>query len=235
MKLRHVLIVFFCIGLVGCDSKSAENKGGGSADKLPEGVVELLDFTVVPTSSSEANGVTLTADRFGTPDAAFHFNGQKSFLRVEQDINPEPVPELTLTLWTRPTGELKPGVFQVISHDDGGFDRTMGLDTRSEQGFGWSAFAGNKGPIGGEKATVDEWIMLTTVYDQPNKTVRLYVNDRQISINEEATLGAGNDYLHLGGNPGHGEHYQGDVDDVRIYHRALSTAEVKKLYKATKP
>lgn len=201
-----------------------------------EGMVEYLSFNTAPESGVE--GVTLTADRFGTPNSAYHFDGVSSSIKVNLDINPDVRPALTLSAWVRYLPLPDAGenlIYQVISHDDSGFDRSLGIDYRSEQGQGWSMFAGDQSVLGAHAVSAGEWVQLTSVYDQSTKLAVLYVNGQEVSRSTEATLGAGYDYLLIGANPAFVEHFPGDVDEVRIYERALSDAEVKTLYERSKP
>jgi hypothetical protein len=70
------------------------------------------------------------------------------------------------------------------------------------------------------------WVHLATTYD--GTTQRVFVNGVEVS-NAAATgaidAGAGN--LRIGGNDvWAGEYYQGLIDEVRIYNRALTAAEI---------
>lgn len=245
-SIKHLLMIFTLLYVAGCTLNSTAQSDGTTSDSEPEngsaeyagpteGMVDAVDCSEAPSTAQEHEGVTLTSDRFGNQRSACHFSGDGSFLRVDRDINPEAMPELTITLWARQTEELDSGRYQVISHDDSGFDRSMGLDHRGEQDFGWSAFAGSAEVIGGQEPTPGQWVMMTVTYDESTETATLYVDDRQVSQSNEATLGSGHDYIHIGANPDYGEHFPGDIDDIRIYDRALSDSEVRQLYEATSP
>lgn len=221
----------------GSSAGGAASSNSGSQLGVPtEGMVEYLSFNTPP--GADVEGVTLTADRFGIPNSAYNFDGQKSAIKVNLDINPEVKPALTLSAWVRYLPLPDAGedlIYQVISHDDGAYDRSMGIDYRSTGGQGWSMFAGDQGVLGSSPLKAGEWAQLTSVYDQSSKLAVFYVNGKEVSRSTEAELGAGYDYLLIGSNPAFVEHFPGDIDEVRIYERALSEAEVKTLYERSKP
>lgn len=179
--------------------------------------------------ADKSSGVTLTAGHKGEPNKALHFEGQGSHLDVDIDINPGLMPQLTITGWARWTGEGE-GTYQVFSHDNGDYDRSLGLDTRSPKGWGWSAFAGDQGVLGSFPVKKDEWVMFTAVYDQPNATTTLYINDQVLEAHD-SHLGPGLEKLTLGANPTYGENFVGDIEGVRVLARAWTRAEVEAAYK----
>jgi hypothetical protein len=69
------------------------------------------------------------------------------------------------------------------------------------------------------------WTHLATTYD--GSTVRLYVNGTQVaSTARTGTLDTSSLPLRIGGNQIWGEWFEGRIDDVRIYNRALTGAQI---------
>jgi len=199
------------------------------------GLLHLFDFKQPLEEilqGTEAQGVTRTQNRFGEPNQALAFSGQGSYLKLDIDINPSVHPNLTLALWVRHTGADNNGISQVISHDDGDFDRSIGIDHRTGT-WGWSAFAGpEQQVIGG--ATVDGgWNFLAAVYEQASSKMTFYVNTQKLE--SPASHGEGHPFLYLGSNPSFLENFEGDIDDFYIYERALSEQEMQQLYLSTRP
>lgn len=166
------------------------------------------------------NGARPTADRFGRAGAAMRFDG-KSFIDLPLDINPAATPRLTFTAWVR-ADEIHP-IRQVMSHDNGGYDRSLGIDTRGG-GAGWSLFTGSGGVLGFKPVDKGRWTFVAGVWDQPARKARLHVDGAVFEKHGES--GGGHGRLSLGRNPGYGEHFVGAIDDVRLYGRALSTNEI---------
>lgn len=171
--------------------------------------------------------VSLTADHKGQADSAFQFKGDKG-LTVPFNLNPEAMPQCTLVTWARYTGENR-GVQQVISHDDGGYDRSLGLDDRGGE-WGWSCFTGNQGVLGGFTVKPGEWTFLAVTYDESSHTTTLYVDGEKKEATD-AQLGAGQETMSLGSNPSYGEYFEGDVEPVMVFDRVLTEEEIKALQK----
>ena len=79
---------------------------------------------------------------------------------------------------------------------------------------------------GQEPDPVDQWSHLAVTYD--GTEVRLYLNGRLVS--SRATTGRvreTSDPLWIGGNDPYGEYFEGEIDDVRVYDRALDYSELR--------
>jgi hypothetical protein len=73
---------------------------------------------------------------------------------------------------------------------------------------------------------LNAWTHLTATFD--NTTLRLFVNGVQVGTRAVAgPILTSTGVLHIGGNSIWGEFFQGRIDDLRIYNRALSTAEIQ--------
>ncbi|MDD5390300.1 MAG: discoidin domain-containing protein [Gallionellaceae bacterium] len=165
-------------------------------------------------------GAKAVADRFGHAGAAMQFDG-RSFIELPIDINPGTTPRLTFTAWVR-ADDISP-IRQVMSHDDGGFDRSLGIDSRGG-GAGWSLFTGSGGVLGFKPVEKGRWTFVAGVWDQTTHKARLQI-DAQIFEKAGDSGGSGHK-LNLGRNPGYGEYFVGAIDDVRLYDRALDANEI---------
>ncbi|RCV62732.1 glucanases superfamily protein [Methanophagales archaeon] len=176
-------------------------------------------------SSGSGNDGTIHGATFvsGISGHALSFDGKGNYVSVPVDINPTVMPQMTITAWVRADNDSG----TIVSHDDGGFDRTIDIDTRGG-GKGWSAFSGS-GVVGYSPVTIGEWFFLAAVYDQSAETVKLYVNGALIS-EEKGKLGSGWDYINIGKNPSFGDYFSGTVDEVMIYNYDLTESEVKSIY-----
>ena len=80
----------------------------------------------------------------------------------------------------------------------------------------------------------EHWNHLVATYD--GQFAKVYINGKM-----EATASTNNEKIHVNGNPvtigtdGYGLRYTGEMDDIRIYNRALPAEEVKALYDLEKP
>ncbi|MCC5838598.1 MAG: LamG domain-containing protein [Opitutales bacterium] len=179
----------------------------------------LLDKSGNGVHATSWSGLTYTTS--GYSGGAFEFSGSGSFVRIPLDINPSAQPQLTMGAWVRPTSA---SVIQtVISHDNGGFDRSLVIDSRGT-GSGWAAFTGS-GVLGSFAVTPGEWAFVAAVYDQTAATTRLYVNGSSLTVSA-STLGSGHPFVEIGRNPSFNELFQGTIDEVFIFGSALSDAEL---------
>jgi hypothetical protein len=72
---------------------------------------------------------------------------------------------------------------------------------------------------------VDRWSDVAVTYDAA--VVRLYVNGRQVSSHGvTGTIQVTPNPLWIGGNQPYGEHFEGLIDEVRVYSRALRAEEI---------
>lgn len=138
------------------------------------------------------------------------------------DINPSTYPQLTMGAWVV-ASDVSP-VRQIISQDDGGYDRSLGLDTRGGVN-GWSSFTGSGGVVGSEAASIGVWTFVAIVYDQTAGTATLYVNGNAYTQTGVAS-GYGWGFTRIGMNPSFGEYFSGTIDEVFFFSAALNRAQV---------
>lgn len=75
--------------------------------------------------------------------------------------------------------------------------------------------------------TTGEWLHLAGTFD--GSTLALYINGSQVGSRSAADP-AYNDSWHIGYDSGNGNHFDGDVADVRFYDQALTGSEIQTLY-----
>jgi len=182
---------------------------------------DLVDHSGTVNNSTN-HGATFVS---GYSGQALSFDGVDDYVFAPVNINPDVMPQMTMIAWARSNSTSNGW---VISHDNGGYDRTLTIDTRGG-GPGWSAFSGSKGVLGYSPVTIGDWTFLAAVYDQDAETVKLYVNGALINEGE-GKLGPGWEQIQIGSNPSHGRYFSGAIDEVRIYNRTLSADELKALY-----
>jgi hypothetical protein len=81
---------------------------------------------------------------------------------------------------------------------------------------------------------LNTWTHLAVTYD--NATLRLFVNGVQVGSSAAAgPLLTSTGVLRIGGNGIWGEFFQGRIDDIRVYGRALSAVEIQSDMNAAVP
>jgi hypothetical protein len=84
-------------------------------------------------------------------------------------------------------------------------------------------------------APLNTWVMLSVVYNNSSQSYSIYYNGAQCKANASVPGGMYSGYnatAEIGAYAGN--YHNGYIDDVRIYNRALSVAEVQEIYNAEK-
>jgi chitodextrinase len=169
-----------------------------------------------------SGGPTWAPGKFGT---AVSFDGVNDLVTVPDSASLD-VTRVTMEAWVNPSalgGVWRPAVFKAQSGD-------MVYDLYAST----SANVPNAGvSIGGEKATngsaalpLNTWSHLAATYD--GTTLRLYVNATQVgSLAVTGNIAVSSGALTIGGNTVFGEWFKGLIDEVRVYNKALTQAEIQ--------
>ena len=179
-------------------------------------------------NNGTVNGATLTTDRVGNENKAYHLDGS-TFISVPDDTsftletNP-----FTFSLWINLD---QIGSYYIIGHDEGGgaarkwifwfTGSSLGLHERLNGEY-W-IIEENWNP------EINEWYYLNLVRD--HNTFSIYVNTNLIGSNEDSrSIPDPNAPLRIGNAEGIDRMFKGKIDDIRIHKRALSIEEMIKLY-----
>ena len=108
----------------------------------------------------------------------------------------------------------------LISSDDGGFDPTLGIDTRNGS-FQFTAFTGgNLAGIG--TANNGQWTFVAVSYNNLTQTYILQVGNTQIAGTTYFDNGSLEGRTYIGINPNFDFEFNGEIADVFFYNTALS-------------
>ncbi len=171
--------------------------------KSPDGVVQ---------------GATPTTDRFGNANAAYYFDGSDDRITVAKDEFTT-TNQISVALWFR-KGDVGSTDYFMMCSDFGMFtsNGNSGMaislpSTNSAKG------AYNQG----------EWNHLVGIYD--GNTIRTYLNNQLVDTQQWAgTISDPQRDLTFGAFSAVNEFWQGEIDEVFIYNRALTASEVAQLY-----
>jgi hypothetical protein len=221
--------------------------GGGVSNALvftitpsggtPVGLVAALGFnagsgTTAADSSGNGNTGTLNATTTWTASGRFGsalvFNGTSSSVTVADTNTLDLTTGMTLEAWVYPT--VQPSSWRTIVAKE----QTSGLpyflhagSSSSNRPATGALIAGTEPQLfGGTRLAANAWVHLAATYDGANQ--RLFVNGVQVSsraLTGSITVSTGP--LRIGGNGVWGEYFQGRIDEVRVYNRALTQAEIQ--------
>jgi hypothetical protein len=214
---------------------------GGSPATIP------VTLTVVPPSTGlvgawgfdEASGATAT-DASGAGNAgtiagatrtasgrygrALSFDGVDDLVTVPDASSLDLTSGMTLEGWIRPT-TLHYWHTVVLKEQPGQLVYALYAGTDNGRPSGHVFTTGDMMLFGPSALPVNTWTHLAMTWD--GLTQRIYVNGAQVSSTPRTgTAVTSNSPLRIGGNNVWGEWFGGLIDEVRVYNRALSAAEV---------
>ncbi|MEZ5300825.1 MAG: lamin tail domain-containing protein [Verrucomicrobiales bacterium] len=170
-----------------------------------------------------------TSDGGGYEGEAFVFAGS-GFVQVPVDINPAAHAQVAIGAWVKPSVVNNPARYEIISSDNGGYDRAITIDSRTggteANNPRYGAFGGNgTGLVNGPAASAsDDWTFICAVFDQTAGTTTLYVNGSVTS--GAATHNASQTFLRIGSHPNGIEFFSGLIDNAFVIAGAPSAGEI---------
>jgi hypothetical protein len=191
-----------------------------------------------------ASGVTSVADRFGSANSAYHFDGSTSYVSVPDNVALRlNNTDFTLNAWIKLDSYNSSYLSTIVSKRFSGLNNgwLWGINgaLNTPQGatyYGPGGGTGNANAIGSTVLNTGQWYMVTCVYTLASQQLSIYINGvldhtfsniLTASATATATLLIGKD-----GATG-GYYFQGSMDDVSIYNSALSVSSVQQLYNVT--
>jgi hypothetical protein len=172
----------------------------------------------------------------GFRDGAFEFTGLERLI-APININPAARPVLTMGAWVKASG--LGGLRKVIGSDDGGWDRTIGMDDR-EGGLRYTTFVGNAPPLAGTPVpdSTEVWSFMAATYDEIAHQVVMYVDldasttdDPLVAVSGPTGFGSGFSTTAIGGlrPDNNNEGWTGLIDNAFFYDKVLTAAELTSL------
>jgi PKD repeat protein/glucose/arabinose dehydrogenase len=183
--------------------------------------------TTVSDASGNGNTGTVTgatrstAGRFG---GALSFDGVNDSVTVADANSLDLRTSMTLSAWVRPT--VGGGWRTVLLKEQPGqLAYALYSSTDNNRPSGHVFTTGDMALGGPSVLPANAWSHLAAVWD--GLTMRLYVNGTQVASGALAgTAATSSTPLRIGGNSVWGEWFAGLIDEVRIYNRALTAAEI---------
>lgn len=187
----------------------------------------ILEDLAGNTNTGVINGaVWATTGRFG---GALAFDGINDVVTVADAANLDLTSGMTIEAWVYPTAQNAGGWRSVLvkeSEGGGVYNLHASTDT-SVPAVSMVRRSGTFNEVRGTNPVpANTWTHLAATYDA--KTLRLFVNGIEVSSEPlRGPLLASAGPLRIGGNSIRGEYFQGMIDEVRIYNRALSPPEIE--------
>ena len=199
-------------------------------------------------NNGTVNGATLTTDRFGNINSSFSFNGTSNNISIPHKITLNALP-ITINAWIKTSHSYGPVITKYTSGTSNGWSLHVNKDRLSSYyysnsngayiwGDGWTNQGGGytSNGVWTNSIVVDNnlWHMVTSVYDLTG--IKLYcdtvliltsgfINGTPTATTTTQNVYIGNDMIN-----GYPYIYNGKIDDIGIWNRALTQQEITVLY-----
>gem|GEM_PF-785328 len=221
---------------------------------LNQGLIAYYPFNGNANDSSgngnnpSFNNATLTTDRFGNANSAYYFNGSNSYMDIPNSTTLQTGTRASISLWVKPnsfyTGKCHGNYMLCKGYEGGGALDALFGDNLYDQNH---AINGCSAPLDTSHETfystlggywnsnfihTNNWYHVIEIAD--STTASIYVNGVLINTNPASLVPFNTSYdlffgryLDISITP---YWLNGTLDDIRIYNRALDSAEVQSLY-----
>ena len=163
-----------------------------------------------------------SAGRFGR---ALSFDGVDDWVTVPDSAFLDATSALTMEAWVRPTA-LGGWRSVLLKETAGGLAYSLYADDNAPWPATYINVGGFQAVTGTAPVALNAWTHLAVTYD--GATIALYVNGALAgSRSMSGPIATSAAPLRIGGNAVWGEYFSGLIDEVRIYNRALSPAEIQ--------
>ena len=165
------------------------------------------------------NGATRTTGKFGQ---ALSFNGSSNWITIPDADSLDLTNGMALSAWVYPTA-LSANINTVLAKENGAnvsYDLMANDDMNVPQLYlGGSTYLRGTGRL-----PLNAWSHIASTFY--GSTVKLFVNGIETaSLSWSGSLSVGSGQLLIGKSPW-SEYFQGRIDEVRIYNRALNASEI---------
>jgi hypothetical protein len=221
---------FPCIRIVLCLAAVVFARGDTSGQTGPVSAYSFDEGggSTVANASGTGNAGTISgatwsaAGRFGS---ALSFNGTNSWVTIADAASLDLTTGMTLEAWIKPTA-LSSWRTVVMKETPGDLAYVLYAYDNAPRPAVYISVSGQQSTGGGAAPALNAWTHLAATYD--GASLRLFTNGALVSTKPQAgAMVTSANPLRIGGNGVWGEYFSGLIDEVRVYNRALSQAEIQ--------
>lgn len=191
---------------------------------------------------TEQGGVALTEDRFGNANSAYSFDGVDDYINIPRSDSIEPANSLTVSAWVNPddVSSWHQIITKRFSESNDPYNSYI-LTTSNDGASNKWLFAVSNGSAGSQTLlnstdtiASNAWSYIVGTYD--GSAMNFYINGALVgSTLKTGDIGYSDLSLRIGRAIGGVQSFKGNIDDIRIYNRALTESEIQTLFSTSNP
>jgi hypothetical protein len=233
MLRRRAFLVLAAATLVVALTALVVGLAGPQAESAPAGLVAAYGFSegagsTFSDASGNGNGGTISGaswsaqGRFGN---ALSFDGSDDMATVADSASLDLTTGMTLQAWVNPV-TLSSWRTIVVKEMPGNLVYGLYANSSTSRPVGEVRTSTLRAAYGTAQLPLNSWSHLATTYDGAN--LRFYLNGALVrTTSATGNITVSGSPLRIGATTVWGEHFRGLIDEVRIYNRALSLAEIQ--------
>jgi hypothetical protein len=204
--------------------------------------VAFYKFEDDATDSTGSNDGTFTTPSYATGyiDKAAVFNGSSSYINLPGVIDKDNDTDYSFSMWVNFNSTFTSGGATLFGIDTNNppfasylYGHSDGIGISMERYYGTTQeYANNYNTAAKFNFSTNTWYHIAGVYDASASTGKIYVNGSLIGTHNLVVKGTNRTIVNsvrLGAN-GSSAYFDGKIDQVRIFDRALDSGEVTQLY-----
>ena len=218
---------------------AAENNYGSGVD-LKAGLVAYLPLQgstadlCHPGAGGVIHGAIPAPDRQGKENRAYRFDGKSAYIEFAKNPDFATTGSMSVTAWVKPH---TPAAYSAWVSEVGprwGSQWRLGFGPNPAAQWGATTFGTRWTDywVNGDGLRVDQWVHTAAVFDQTLGELRLYLSGHEVqTVYDLVPWTSSGGPILIGAQRDDGLFFNGDVGEVRVYRRALNSAEVEALSK----
>ena len=166
---------------------------------------------------------------------AVEFDGRHDYVDCGNDPSLDITGEITISAWIYPTGSGVSTYPRIVDKSDGAGYADAGYKVylRSEENYILTLSAGGTGIYSSSSVVLNTWNYVAFI--TAGTQWKFFLNGVWEQWDESALPSSSSNPLFIGNSPAGNRHFEGMIDDVRIYNMALTQEEIQQAMKAPPP
>jgi hypothetical protein len=186
----------------------------------PAGSAEVVDASGQGNTGIISGALRTSGGKFG---GALSFDGTSSWVTIADAPSLDLTDGITISAWVNPTA--RTNWRTVVLKEADGLAYALYAANDVLKPAGYINVFGDTDVTAPTDLELNVWTHLAFTFD--GQVMRLYVNGTEVSTTAVTGVTAvSNGPLRIGGNSVWGEYFRGIIDEVRVYNRALTSAEI---------